>query len=178
MLVNCNNCFIQFNKKPSEIGKNNYCSKSCNYKSKTKSKNYHKVNTFYKNAWTNMNIRCGKYTHLQTVDKCKTYSNINILFNRDEFKKWCWSQQKIIESLKKPSIDRINKNKDYTLNNMQIIEICENIRKDKTVFTFVDGKCYSCNNILLLCEFAKDSRRINGLTSICKKCDSNRKKKK
>ena len=89
------------------------------------------VGYFLKKAWTNMNIRCGKYKHLQTKSKCKNYENIKIIFSRDEFKIWCWKQKNLIESLKKPSIDRIDSKKDYTLDNIQIIELEDNIHKKK-----------------------------------------------
>ena len=52
-----------------------------------------KLNKKIKSMWTTMNIRAGKYKHLQTKNKCKAYENIIITFNRDEFKKWCYDQQ-------------------------------------------------------------------------------------
>ena len=178
MLINCDNCSTEFNRKPSEIGKNNYCSKTCNYKAKTKSDKYKKVSKFYNNAWSNMNIRCGKYTHLQTKDKCKSYVDTKILFNQEDFKKWCWNQKNLIESLNRPSIDRIDKNKHYSLDNLQIIELFDNIRKDKTVFTNTHGVCFKCKEKLTLDKFVKDRRRKNGLTNICKPCEKLRQRKK
>jgi len=133
------------------------------------------VGKFVKNTWSNINIRCGKYKHLQTKEKCKNYDKVEIEFTREEFKNWCWEQQKLIESLTRPSIDRIDKNKNYTLNNIQIIELKYNIRKDKTKFTNKTGICYNCKNILSLNLFCKDKRRINGLSTLCKVCDSKRK---
>lgn len=97
------------------------------------------IGKFIKNSWTNMNIRAGKYKHLQTKNKCKCYKNINIEFTRDEFKLWCLNQQEYILSLKKPSIDRIDSTKHYILNNIQIIELSENIRKKKMGNKYLNG---------------------------------------
>ena len=44
------------------------------------------VGAFVHSRWTNMNIRCGIYRHLQTKEKCKDYKNVKILFTRNEFK--------------------------------------------------------------------------------------------
>lgn len=54
------------------------------------------IGKFIKSSWTNLNIRCGKYKHLQTYDKCKSYKNINIKFTRDEYKQWCLNNKENI----------------------------------------------------------------------------------
>lgn len=41
------------------------------------------ISRFIKSRWTAMNIRCGKYVHLQTKSKCLTYNKIVIEFSRD-----------------------------------------------------------------------------------------------
>lgn len=123
-----------------------------------------------------MNIRCGKYSHLRTEKKCKNYKNISIEFTREEFKNWCKKNEKTILSLKRPSIDRINNYKNYSLDNIQVIELKHNIRKDKTVFNDVSGVCFRCKKSKPLNEFVKDNRRQNGLTNICKKCENLRNK--
>jgi hypothetical protein len=38
-----------------------------------------KIGTFIHNSWINMSIRAGKYKHLQTKSKCKSYENIKII---------------------------------------------------------------------------------------------------
>ena len=136
------------------------------------------VGKFVHSSWANLNIRCGKYQHLQTKKKCQTYQGIKILFNREEYKKWCWEHQELIESLDRPSLDRIEKTGHYSLGNIQIIELKKNIRKDKTVFTENGGTCFRCKLSLSLDQFCKDKRRQNGLANICKKCDSKRHKKR
>jgi hypothetical protein len=179
MKIHCSFCEKEFNRKPSEILKNNFCSKNCFYTyQKNKNQDTKFLNKFVKSSWTNMNIRCGKYKHLQTKEKCKSYENIKIICTREEFKKWCFSKLSLIKKLKRPSIDRKNKNKDYFLNNMQIIELKENIIKEKTVFTKTKGKCRCCKKVLPLVDFCKDARTSNGYTSLCKKCDNIRYKEK
>jgi len=134
------------------------------------------VGKFIHSSWTNLNIRCGKYKHLQTVNKCKTYNNINIEFTREEYKNFCILNKNKIESLKNPSLDRINKFENYKLNNIQIIELKDNIRKDKLKFNDDKSICHKCNCIKSIEEFSTDNRRINKKSTICKICDNLRKK--
>jgi hypothetical protein len=129
-----------------------------------------RVGKFIHTTWTNLNIRCGKYKHLQTREKCKHYDKIKIGFSQPEFKSWCWENKDLIENLNRPSLDRIDSKLNYTLENIQIIELAENIRKDKTVFFDGKGRCYVCKNIKLEEEFDVDKRRFNGRTSRCKEC--------
>lgn len=97
------------------------------------------INKFIKSSWTNMNIRAGKYRHLQTKNKCKIYRNIFIEFTRNEYKNWCLKQEQYILSLLKPSVDRIDNTKNYSLNNIQIINLDENIRKKRYESAYVNG---------------------------------------
>lgn len=94
---------------------------------------------FIKTTWTNINIRCGKYKHLQTKEKCLIYKNIKIEFSRLEFKNWCLKNEKEILLLKRPSINRIDSNKNYSLNNIEIIELEDNIRQKKPGNSFLNG---------------------------------------
>ncbi len=95
---------------------------------------------FVSRKWSNMNIRCGKYKHLQTKDKCATYSNISIEFTRAEFKDWCYKNEGLIRSLKRPSIDRIDSSKNYSFDNMRIIELEENIKHKEDKHGYSKGK--------------------------------------
>lgn len=137
-----------------------------------------KLNLFIKNKWFYLNVRCGKYKENNTKEKCKTYENINIKFNINEFKKWCINNKDTIYKLKRPSIDRINNNLDYFLENMQIIELSENIRKDKTVFINGYGVCYKCKNRKEENQFCSDKRKLNGKTNICLECERKRGREK
>lgn len=130
------------------------------------------VGRFIKSTWTNVNIRCGKYKHLQTKSKCKTYINIQIEFTRQEYKEWCMERQEIILKLDRPSLDRIDKNKNYRLDNIQIIELSENIVKDKTVFTGTEGVCRRCKQRKPISEFIVCKRISIGYASTCKVCET------
>ena len=135
------------------------------------------IGAFIHSSWTNMNIRAGKYRHLQTVDKCNTYNNVEILFTRQEYKSFCIKNEELILSLNRPSVDRIDKNIGYELSNIQFIELEDNIIKDKTVFKNGLGTCSVCKQSKPEDEFAKDRRRKLGRSSICKTCDVRRKLK-
>ena len=69
-----------------------------------------------------------------------SYLNISIEFTREEFKQWCWDHQDLIENLKRPSLDRVDSNKNYTLENIQVIELVENIRKKRTGNKYINGR--------------------------------------
>ncbi|MGL5078377.1 MAG: hypothetical protein ACRDBG_21470 [Waterburya sp.] len=97
------------------------------------------ISKFIDTSWTNMNIRAGKYRHLQTKSKCKNYNNITITFDRNEYKNWCLLRSKDILSLKRPSIDRIDSKKNYDLDNIQIIELRDNIAKKRIGNRYLNG---------------------------------------
>lgn len=90
-----------------------------------------KIGKFIHNSWTNMNLRCGKYRHLQTKNKNHCYENISIEFTQKEYKDFCLLNKEKIMFLIKPSVDRIDSSKNYSLTNIQFIELKENIRKKK-----------------------------------------------
>ena len=82
-----------------------------------------------------MNIRCGKYVHLQSdyqKRKNSCYVGIRIEFSQPEYKKWCWQNQIVIESCNRPSIDRIDPSKNYTLDNLQVVELKTNVGRKRT----------------------------------------------
>lgn len=87
-----------------------------------------------------MNLRCGKYKNTYgTNPKNKCYKSIKIIFTQKEYKNWCWKHENVINKLSRPSIDRKNSTKNYTFNNIQIIELTENIRKKKFGSQYVNG---------------------------------------
>tara|TARA_R110000868_G_scaffold51567_7_gene163210 strand:+ start:87 stop:518 length:432 start_codon:yes stop_codon:yes gene_type:complete len=134
------------------------------------------IGAFIHSSWINLNIRAGKYKHLQTVNKCKTYKDVLISFTREEYKELCILNKESILNLKKPSLDRIDKNLGYDLSNVQFIELADNIRKDKTSFKNGSGKCSICKEIKLQELFTKDNRRAVGRSSICKMCHNKRRR--
>lgn len=133
------------------------------------------IGAFIHSSWTNMNIRAGKYAHLQTINKCKTYAAALISFTREQYKEFCLANQELILNFTRPSIDRIDKNLGYDLSNIQFIELSDNIRKDKTIFKDGLGICSICKESKPEEQFVKDKRRANGRGSLCKPCDNNRK---
>lgn len=136
------------------------------------------IGKFIHTTWTNMNIRCGKYRKHRTVSKCLSYENIQIEFSREEFKEYCLDNEIHILSLVRPSLDRIDPLKNYSLDNIQIIELLENMRKDSLTFKDGKGTCCRCGEIKDEHLFAKDKRAINGRATRCKACDNKRGKKK
>lgn len=134
------------------------------------------IGRFVHSTWINLNIRCanGKYKcydrNKETKNKC--YENVYIKFSREEFKEWCYTNKDKILNLERPSLDRIDKSKDYSLDNIQVLELKDNIRKDH--LKFKDGKCvcYVCKEEKDLELFTTDNRRVNGKKTICKKCDN------
>jgi hypothetical protein len=83
-----------------------------------------------------------------------------------------------ILSLHRPSIDRKNSIENYSLENIQVIELATNIRKDKTVFIDGKGICCRCHESKFENEFTTDKRRANGKSSICLLCENLRTKEK
>ena len=76
------------------------------------------------------------------------------------------------------SVDRIDKTKDYSLDNIQLLPLEENIRKDKVKAKNGVCQCYVCKEIKPLSLFVTDKRRKNGHATICKGCDNKRRRRK
>lgn len=97
---------------------------------------------FIHSTWINLNIRAGKYKHLQqgiTINKCKKYNNVKICFTRNEFKEWCYKNEFVIKSCQRPSINRKDSKLDYSLENIEIIELKDNIRLKSTGNNYLNG---------------------------------------
>jgi hypothetical protein len=100
------------------------------------------IGKFIHTTWTNLNIRSGKYKHLQTgktKNKCQKYHNVKICFTREEFKNWCYKNETSIKLCVRPSINRKNSDLDYTLENIEVIELVDNIRLKQTGNTYLNG---------------------------------------
>jgi hypothetical protein len=76
--------------------------------------------------FSNAKNRCKNY---KTNKKWACYKNIQCLITEDEVKE-LWFQYKAYE-MKQPSIDRIDPNKDYTIDNCQIIELKDNLKTNR-----------------------------------------------
>lgn len=129
------------------------------------------VKLFVKSRWTVLNVRCANGKYHRDSSRNNSYAEINIMFTRSEFANWCRDRWESIQAMRKPSIDRLDKRLDYTLDNMQVIELAENIRKDKTVFRDGYGVCYRCKERKMESMFCVDRRRMNGRTSLCLDCE-------
>lgn len=102
--------------------------------------------------------------------KNKCYRNIEFALPKDEFVEWFMAND-----FKGCSVDRIDNTKGYTMDNIQLLTLKENIIKDKPK-TVVDNKtcCTRCGKWVNLTECSKDKRRPTGYASICKLCDNAR----
>ena len=101
--------------------------------------------------------------------KNRHYKDVKMLIGKDEFVEWFMAND-----FEGASVDRIDKDKDYSMDNIQMIPLAENIRKDKTKAKDGLCECYMCKQVKPLELFAKDSRRKNGHSTICKSCDAKR----
>lgn len=101
----------------------------------------------------------------------RCYQQIKMRIGKDDFVKWFMEHD-----FEGASVDRIDKTKDYTLDNIQLIPLADNIRKDKIKAQNGTCECYCCKQIKKLELFVKDKRRQNGHATICKECENKRKK--
>ena len=102
--------------------------------------------------------------------KNKHYAGVKMLIDRDTFVDWFMTND-----FEGASVDRIDNTKDYSLDNIQLIPISENIAKDRVKAKDGMCECYMCNENKPLEFFAVDKRRKTGRATICKSCDSKRK---
>ena len=107
-------------------------------------------------------------THTET-SKNTAYKGVEFNLDKETFIKWF--QERDFEHA---SVDRIDKNKGYTMDNIQLIPLAENIRKDKMKAKNGYCVCFRCKQIKPLQDFVKESRRINGYSTICKICERKR----
>ncbi len=100
-----------------------------------------KMGSLIHSVWGSLNIRCsnGKYRNIRTKSKCKAYDNILLLLTREELKNYIFNNWEYIDKLKRPSIDRIDSTKHYTLDNIRFIELIENIKRRKVGNSYVNG---------------------------------------
>jgi len=139
-----------------------------------------KLGNFIHSSWGNLNIRAGngKYKKYSTKSKSKYYDNILICFSREEYKNFCTEQKEKILSLVRPSLDRLDAAKDYTLDNIQIVELSFNVAKEKSTINLLlnNATCTKCSKEMDLGLFQKSSRALTGYIPICKACERLRSK--
>ena len=107
-------------------------------------------------------------THTET-SKNTAYKGVEFNLDKETFIKWFRERD-----FEHASVDRIDKNKGYTMDNIQLIPLAENIRKDKMKAKNGYCVCFRCKQIKPLQDFVKESRRINGYSTICKICERKR----
>ena len=101
------------------------------------------------------------------------YKGVKMTMTKDEFVNWFMAND-----FDGASVDRIDKTKDYSIDNVQLIPLVENMRKDRIKEKNGICQCFRCKAFKGLEDFAKDKRRVNGRSTICKICDNARRKKK
>ena len=131
---------------------------------------------FIHTTWGNLHVRCCNGKHCQTIrtKKNKTYASVYLLISRDEFISFCIENEALILSLKRPSLDRIDDRGNYTLDNIQIMELGDNIRKSKMLCNTTEYPCRKCGVVKPAFAFSVDKRRSLGRTNLCKVCDNKR----
>ena len=101
------------------------------------------------------------------------YVGIKMLISKEEFIQWFMGHD-----FEGASVDRIDNTKDYSLDNIQMVPLVENIRKDK--LKLKDGKCECCRckQIKSIDEFVKSSKSSYGHTTVCLECERRRTREK
>ncbi len=95
------------------------------------------IQHFIKYRWKELNRRTVNGTQSKRLDR---YENsgykkkaIRLEITKAEFKEWCYSNLQIIQNLYSlgltPSIDRIDNSRNYSRDNMQILEVRANKAK-------------------------------------------------
>jgi len=106
-------------------------------------------------------------------NKNKCYKNITFDLDKEEFINWFMAND-----FERCSVDRIDNSKGYSIDNIQLISIEENIRKDKVKAKNGYCVCYKCKLQKPLIEMCKDSSRKNGRTTLCVECERERGREK
>lgn len=101
--------------------------------------------------------------------KNECYKNISFELDEKEFIEWFMKND-----FKGASVDRIDNSKGYSMDNIQLIKLEENISKNHRKAKDGMCECCRCHQIKPLSEFTKDHRTYNGYTTICKDCERKR----
>ena len=112
---------------------------------------------------------------LKTTERSKNscYENVKMLISKEDFVEWFMKND-----FAGASVDRINKDGNYTLDNIQLIPLAINIAKDKMKAKDGFCVCYACGKEKPLAAFATDNRRSNGHATLCRDCDKARGREK
>ncbi len=123
-------------------------------------------------AWNRLTARAGaKYGY----SKC--YSGIEVKITRTDFIAWAIPQYKSWFAEYPgitPSIDRIDSNGDYEINNLRLLSRYDNIQAASWYKNRIAPRgmawCGSCKSYLLITRFWKDRQKKNGLGTYCMDC--------
>jgi hypothetical protein len=80
------------------------------------------------NTWNNIKKRTVNYNP-DPRNKSYIKKGIELQMSKEEFYAWCDLNWEVIRTMKKPSIDRIDSNLHYSLDNIQVLEHLDNIKK-------------------------------------------------
>lgn len=120
-----------------------------------------------------MSRYCMIKNRVKTASKCKKnkhYAGIQVLVSVDDFIEWFMPLD-----FAGCSVDRIDKNGNYELENMQVIPLWQNIAKDKLIAKDGKSTCFACDESKDLSDFVKDRRRMTtGRATICIECEKER----
>ena len=105
--------------------------------------------------------------------KNSCYAGIKMMISKEDFIKWFMEHD-----FEGASVDRIDSTKDYSLDNIQMISLADNIRKDKLKLKDGVCECCKCKKAKPLEEFVKRKRSPYGYTTICLECERIRTREK
>jgi hypothetical protein len=72
----------------------------------------------------------------------------------------------------RPSVDRIDRSKNYSLYNIQFIELKDNVKKDRNNLSIEGQKaCKICGESKHVSNFSLDKRTYSGRSSTCNHCN-------
>lgn len=130
-------------------------------------------------ARTNPTTRATQMWHdmSKRVKNQPEYAHVRVLMTQEEFTKWAvpklaeWFANRPTE---RPSLDRKDAAKHYSLDNLQILELGENARQRRNAKNVhaPEGKawCGCCKNYLDRSEFGQHRSMYNGLQKRCRRC--------
>lgn len=111
-----------------------------------------------------------------TREKERAYKGIKVLVSKEDFVRWYMPRDFV-----GASVDRIDSKGHYSLDNMQVISMHDNIVKAcKNRVKAHDGVtiCYVCKEEKPLEQFVKSRCAYSGYLNICKKCHAEKQRQR
>ena len=126
------------------------------------------VNRFKSTRWKDLNRRTVNGYGRKLKQSSHLRKGIRVEITKEEFYAWCESQRVLIESLNakglRPSLDRINSNGNYELNNIRIIPHRDNVNEGRRARWNVQQQRYQSYRGSDLGLALKRERSIRGYT--------------